>query len=59
MVSLIATYLLVGAGFMFTMDLVLQWLESPAFTNWERFVGILGWPVFMVVFLFYFIREMF
>ena len=59
MVALIAYYLIVGTGFMFVMDLVLQYIEAEPFNNWERIVGITFWPIWVIVFIFYFIKEMF
>ena len=59
MVALIAYYLIVGTGFMFVMDLVLQYIEAEPFNNWERIVGIAFWPIWLIVFIFYFIKEMF
>lgn len=56
--KLFATYLLVGAIFAFIMDwLTDHWETENKFTNLERIVVILIWPISLLVFLREFIKE--
>ena len=56
--KLFVTYLLIGAIFTLIMDwLSNHWDTENKFTNLERIVVILIWPISLLIFLREFIRE--
>ena len=48
-------YLLIGSMFMLCMDLILL-NKKEKFTNAERIIGIILWPLGLVQFIYYFIK---
>jgi len=56
MADWVITYLIIGSVFMFIMDMLLIRAENK-FTNFERIIGILFWPIGLGSFIYNFIKE--
>jgi len=58
--SWIITWLTIGAIFTLVVGGIAKWTSDPAdmLTNKERVVVILGWPLYLVVFVYSFIKSM-
>ena len=65
----IITYILIGIFFMFTLEFFInsKWVKRYSkkyprieadFGFWERFVGILFWPILLGIFLYNFFKEL-
>ena len=48
-------YLIIGSMFMLCMDLILL-NKKEKFTNAERIIGIILWPLALLQFIYYFIK---
>ena len=60
------TYILIGIAFMFCIEYLLnlksiqEKLTSIPDVGWaERAMGIFFWPLFLLIFLYYFLKEFF
>ena len=55
--SEIATYLLIGTIFTFLQDTLIKKLGTEEFTNFERIILIIIWPIALIMSIYYFIRA--
>jgi len=54
----IFTYLLIGTLFILTLDIMGWYFNAkPRFSNLERFVVILFWPISLIVFLHHYFKK--
>jgi hypothetical protein len=54
----ILTYLLIGTLFILILDIMGWYLNAkPRFSNLERFVVILFWPISLLVFLTHYFKK--
>lgn len=53
------TYLLIGTTFTFIQDTLIKTLGTEEFTNVERVVLILIWPIGLLLSVYYFIKTFF
>lgn len=53
------TYLLIGTTFTFIQDVLIKKLGTEEFTNVERVVLILIWPIGLLLSVYYFIKTFF
>ena len=53
------TYLLIGTTFTFIQDTLIKKLGTEEFTNVERVVLILIWPIGLLLSVYYFIKTFF
>lgn len=57
--SIIIKYILIGGIFTFLQDFAIKKLGTDEFTNLERIVLILIWPIGLTLSIYYFIRTFF
>jgi len=58
--SWIITWIAIGAIMTLGVDWIALWVGNPAnmLTNKERVIVILGWPVYLVVFVYSFVKAL-
>jgi hypothetical protein len=57
--SIIIKYILIGGIFTFLQDSTIKKMGTDEFTNLERIVLILIWPIGLTLSIYYFIRTFF